>query len=145
VKNDPYNFGYQVVVDKEENIIDEVESLLIVALDQSISEVRNKVEELNGIFIPAHVNRPRNGLLSQLGFIPEDLNPDAVEIFGKHTKAAFLQDHPEFTAYRLIRSSDAHHPDFIGNRTTQFLLHHISFEEIAMALRGMEGREVVIE
>jgi 3',5'-nucleoside bisphosphate phosphatase len=145
VKNDPYNFGYQVVVDQEENIIDEVESLLIVAIDQSISEVRNKVKGLNGIFIPAHVNRPRNGLLSQLGFIPDDLNPDAIEIFGKHAKAAFLQEHPEFNAYQLIRSSDAHHPDSIGNWTTQFLLHHISFEEIVMALNGKDGREVVIE
>jgi PHP family Zn ribbon phosphoesterase len=144
VKNDPNNFGYQVIVDEQENILEEVESLLIVALDQSIEQVREKVNELGGIFIPAHVNKPSNGILSQLGLLPDNLKPDAIEIWGKLNKESFLKNYPEFSPYALIVSSDAHHPEHIGDRITQMQMNHISFEEIAMALRGKEGREVII-
>jgi 3',5'-nucleoside bisphosphate phosphatase len=145
VQNDPYYFGYQVIVDKEENILEQIESLLIVALDQSIDQVRKKVNELNGIFIPAHVNRPSNGILSQLGLMPENLNPDAIEIWGEMSRKSILDKFPLLSSYVLIRSSDAHHPDHIGDSTTQFKLDHISFEEICMALKEKEGREVIIE
>lgn len=145
VKNDPYYFGYQIIVDEEENILEEIESLLIVALDQSIDKVRKKVNELNGIFIPAHINRPRNGILSQLGLMPENLNPDALEVWGKISKEHVLKTFPALSSYSLIRSSDAHHPDQIGEGITQMRLDHISFDEITMALKGKEGREVIIE
>jgi len=145
VKNDPNNFGYQVIVDEQENILEEVESLLIVALDQSIEQVREKVNELGGIFIPAHVNKPSNGILSQLGLLPENLNPDAIEIWCKMNKESFLKKYPEFSSYAIITSSDAHHPNQIGDRTTQMQLDHISFDEIAMALKGKDGREVIIQ
>jgi 3',5'-nucleoside bisphosphate phosphatase len=144
VKNNPDYFGYQVVVDEQENILEEIESLLITALDQSVDEVRKKVFELNGIFIPAHVNRPMHGILSQLGFIPEDLNPDAIEIWDKVNVESFRHSNVVPGNYSLIQSSDAHHPDQIGNKTIQLLLDHISFDEIVMALKRTEGREVII-
>ena len=145
VKNKPSIFGYQVVVDEEENIVDEIDSLLIVGLDQSIDQVKAKVHELNGLFIPAHVDRQRHGILSQLGFMPDDLKPDAVEIYGKVTKEVFLSMHPEFSNYVLIKNSDAHFPEHICQRFSSFLLDHISFDEISMALRKEHGREVIIE
>jgi hypothetical protein len=145
VKNNSFTFGHQVVVDEYENIVDEIDSYLGVGLNQSIEQVRAKVRDLNGFFIPAHVDRPRFGILSQLGFMPEGLNPDAIEIYGANSKEAFLDKHPEFANYRLIKNSDAHYLDQIGQRTTKFVMEHISFQEIAMALRGKNGREVIAE
>jgi len=144
VKNDPYYFGYQVVVDEEENILEEIDPLLIIALDQSIEEVRLKVRGLNGIFIPAHVNRPRNGILSQLGLVPDGLEPDAIEISGNSNKEGFLKSYPALATYPLIMGSDAHYPQHIGNNTTQFLMDHFSFDEILLALKGKEGRKTII-
>ena len=145
VKNKPSIFGYQVVVDERERILDEIDSLLIVGLDQSIEEVQAKVRELHGLFIPAHIDRQRYGILSQLGFMPEDIHPDAIEIFNKSSKEMFLSIHPEFNKYVLIRNSDAHIPDHIGRRCSFFLLDHLSFDEITMALKRENGREIIIE
>ena len=142
VQNKPFVFGYQVVVDNEENIIDEIDSLLIVGLDQSIEQVRKKVRELKGLFIPAHVDRPRHGILSQLGFMPDDLCPDAIELYHASTREMLLSTHPEFSKYVLIRNSDAHLPDYIGSRYSTFTLDHPSFREIAMAFRNEQGRKV---
>ena len=144
VKNNTSIFGYQVVVDEQENILEEIEPLLIVGINQSINQVRTKVKELNGIFIPAHINRQRYGMLGQLGFMPEGLNPDAIEIYGKITKKAFLDQYPEFKKYMLIKSSDAHCPEHIGLNHSDFRIEKLSFSEISKALRCEEGREVII-
>lgn len=142
VRNKPTIFGYQVVVDEDENIIDEIASLLIVGIDQSIDQVRAKVKALNGLFIPAHVDRERHGVISQLGFMPDDLNPDAIEFYRVKTREMFLNTHPEFSKYVLIRNSDAHMPEYIGTRYSTFTLDHPSFNEISMAFRNEQGRKV---
>jgi PHP family Zn ribbon phosphoesterase len=143
IKNEPSIFGYQVVVDEQENILEEIDSLLIASIDQSIEQVRAKVKELEGLFIPAHVDRPSYGILGQLGFMPGDLNPDAIEIFHKSSREVFLSMHPEFNKYVLIRNSDAHYIEQIGQAYSSFLLDHVSFGEISMAFRKEQGREVI--
>lgn len=144
IQNNPTLFGYQVVLDENEDIIENIESLLIVGLDQSIEEVRGKVRELDGLFIPAHVNRPKFGILSQLGFMPEDLSPDGIEIFGFGNSVEFRVKYPEFNKYQLIISSDAHHPDQIGIGYSTLEIEQLSFKEIAMAIRGANGRKVMV-
>ena len=144
IKNDTDYFGYQVVVDENENILDEIDSLLIVGINKSIDEVHNMVRKLNGIFIPAHVDRPRNSLISQLGFLPEDICPDAIEINGTSEKTDFIINHPEFSRFSLIKNSDAHMLSQIGRKYSDYKLENISFREISFALNQKHGREVVI-
>jgi len=69
IPNDPNRFGYQVVVDRNEQILQEVDSLLIASLDQSLDDVAEVVHSLGGIFIPAHVDRPTNSITS-IGVYP---------------------------------------------------------------------------
>lgn len=144
VQNDPNYFGYQVVVNDEEHIIEEIESLLIVGIDQSIDEVDRKIRTLNGIFIPAHIDRPHNGLLSQIGFMPKQMIPDAIEINGSSLKTDFLIKYPEFSRFSIIKNSDAHSLSQIGCRQTGFKLDKVSFGEIVLALHKEYGREVIL-
>jgi len=144
VQNNPSFFGHQVVVNEKEEILEEVDSLLIVAINQSIEQVREKVNNLKGLFIPAHVNRPRNGILSQLGFLPDGLTPDAIEIYHRDSPETFLVSHPEFNKYVLLSNSDAHVPERIGRNYSSFFIDHLSFDEIRMALRRELGRKVLI-
>jgi predicted metal-dependent phosphoesterase TrpH len=58
-KNNADKFGYQVVVDADENIIYEESRLLITGLDQNINQIELKVRELNGIFNPPPINKPK--------------------------------------------------------------------------------------
>ena len=54
-QNDPDKFGYQLVVDEDENIVDQIDTLLINAIDCGIEDLQKKVYELNGILIPRHL------------------------------------------------------------------------------------------
>lgn len=119
-KNDPSRFGYQVVVDENEMIEYEEERLLILAIDQSIDQVEQKVHELGGLFIPAHVDKSKNSIISQLGFIPKDLAIDAIEISYNTTKTAFLEQQGYLENYTFIQNSDAHLIENIGKNVTTF-------------------------
>ncbi len=142
VKNDPEKLGYQVQVNRNEEILYEEEKSLFGAIDQSVDQVEQKVHELNGIFIPAHVDRPRNSVYSQLGFFPDDLLADAVEISWASAPADYLKKHAELNRFKIIRSSDAHFPEDIARAISIFTLRNRSFSEVKMALQGLGGREV---
>jgi PHP family Zn ribbon phosphoesterase len=144
IPNNTEKFGYQVVVDKDEQIIDEIEFLLISAIDQSIEQVEQKVHSLGGIFIPAHIDRPSYSIISQLGFIPADLQIDGIEISANckvEAVTAFLVKHKDKA---IIRDSDAHYEDQIGKAITTFQMEHRSFQEMKLALKGIDGRKVSI-
>lgn len=142
IPNDNDKFGYQVVVNEVDEIVDEVEWLLISAIDQSIDQLEKKVHELDGLFIPAHINKMQNSVISQLGFIPFDLNVDALELTRHIGKEAFLEKNTYLKGKTFIKSSDAHCIELVGDIYTEFLLHEASFNEVKMALRNEEGRSV---
>ena len=142
VQNDPGRFGDQVVIDEDENIIEEVKYLLISALPVGIDELERVVHNMDGLFIPAHVDRQSFSLISQLGFIPSGLNADALEIYRKSDPSDFRQKHHIPAGFPLLKSSDAHFLNDIGRGSTGFRLSEATFEEIRLALKAKEGREV---
>ncbi len=142
VKNKPDLFGYQVVVDAEENILDQEEYLLISAINQTVEEIEAVVHGLDGIFIPAHIDRPSYSLISQLGIIPFGLNVDAVEISRNTTKEKILKQHKYLKNHTFIQSSDAHFPEHIAQIYSEFYIEEPTFEEIKKALRGEDERKV---
>lgn len=144
IKNKPDLFGHQVIVDRNEMIEEEVENLLIAATSLSVNELEKEVHRRNGLFIPAHVNRESNSLISQLGFVPPYLNADALEISKHIDKKTFLQQHPELLPFTIIQSSDAHFPEDIGAVSTIFEMQGPTFKEVRKALHGEEGRKVIV-
>ncbi|WP_282125570.1 PHP domain-containing protein [Marinifilum flexuosum] len=145
IPNDENKFGYQVVVNEKEEIVDEVECLLISGLSQSIEEIERKVHDLEGLFIPAHINKMMNSIISQLGFLPTDLNVDALELSHHITKEEFLKKNKYLSKYNFITSSDAHYIENIGNTWTNFFMEELSFCEVRKALRSEKGRKVELE
>jgi PHP family Zn ribbon phosphoesterase len=144
LKNDPIKFGDQIVVDRDENIVYTEDKILFQAVDQSIEDVERSCHELNGLFILAHVDRLKNSIYSQLGFIPDDLIIDAIEISKANNPQIFIQKHKELEAYTILRSSDAHYLNDIGIKSTEFYMPEKNFENIRMALKGIMGRNVRI-
>ncbi len=145
IPNSPDVFGDQVQIDEEDNIVYEEPKLLISGLDVSIEEINKKVKSLGGLFIPAHIDKPKNSVISQLGFIPFDLDYDAVELSKHGDKEKILAEHPYLKGKSFIRSSDAHFPNLVGTSTAIFEMETRSFDEIAMALHGEGGRSVKLE
>jgi PHP family Zn ribbon phosphoesterase len=145
IMNDPEKFGYQVQVDEYENVIYEEKKLLINAISKSFEEVERFVHSLDGIFIPAHINRMKNSIYSQLGFLPANMKADALEVSRASTPEQFSEVHPEIREYPLIRCSDAHYPEHIGTVFTAFCIEEVSYREIIMALKGVDGRKISTE
>jgi len=141
--NDVSKFGYQVIVDKDENILQHIKWLLISAIDQSIDEVETMVHKLGGLFIPAHIDKPVNSLLSQLGFIPPDLYADGFEISAFANPEKMKKILPQ-NSIPLIRNSDAHFIEQIGKAMTLFEMNDLTFSEIRLALRNESGRKTII-
>ena len=142
--NDVDKFGYQLGVDEEENVLDQVPHLLINALDLPILELQQKVYAMGGIFIPAHIDRPSYSLSSQLGFVPDKLKVHAMEL-SWHCKASgykFLDDCPWFSDFNFIQSSDAHFVEDIAKIHSVLEMPYFSFENFKNALR--QGEQVIL-
>ncbi|MDD2385703.1 MAG: PHP domain-containing protein [Bacteroidales bacterium] len=133
--NSPDKFGDQFIVDENENIIGEIEHLLINSLDLSINELADRVAQMNGIFIPAHVDRPRYSISSQLGIVPDNLNFNVMELSPFAQNNDFLEKFPWFKNYNYITNSDAHFITDIGKSYNCLQLEHLCFDEIKTALK----------
>ncbi len=144
VPNPNGHFGYQPVVDEDENVLHMVPYYLTSALKKGISSVQKYVYELGGLFIPAHVNRPLNGLFSHLGFIPKNLQFDAMGIAGKTSEKHVRKHYALEDKISLIYNSDAHFLDQIGTRFSVFHINELSFGEVKMALNQQDNRFVKI-
>ena len=144
IPNDVGKFGYQVQVDEKGDIVYEEPIFLPSAINKNLEEVEHKVHALNGLFIPAHIDKSKNSIPSQLGFIPFDLNIDAVEISIHAKKADYLVKNKYLNGKTFIQSSDSHLPCQIGTTYCYLQMGAISFEEIQKTLHGQDGRKVLL-
>ncbi len=134
IENIPEKLGDQVIVNENNEIVDVVKKYLGTATYLSIDTIAEKVLDNGGLFIPAHVNRGMFSLTSQLGFIPENENFSALEIY----KTTFLKNTPPLPNthnYPLISNSDAHYLEAIGTIWNEFELEEISIKNIAKILK----------
>lgn len=143
VENDADLLGEQVVVDREERILEVIGNSLYPGIQKSLMDVCDYVHQLGGLFVPAHVDRLRNGLYSQLGFMPEELEADAIEIFRKTETKEIIEEHPELSGFQLMKNSDAHFAGDIGRSQSRLIMKARNFTEFGLALRGRSGREVI--
>jgi predicted metal-dependent phosphoesterase TrpH len=144
-KNQPEVFGHQVVADEHDQVLGENPRLLIGATQLSLLEIVEKAHHLGGICISSHVDRPSYSLIGQLGFIPEDLHLDAVEVSYRVPLDKALTEVPGIKNYPCVTSSDAHFLSDIGQTWTEFILAAPTLQEIRMALAGTEGRRVLTD
>ena len=103
-KNKPAFFGNQLIMNEDDEVIGEDETLLIGSSDLPIAEAMKRVREFGGVPVPAHINRGSNGLLINLGFIPPECDFTAVEVW----KALPCAHGPQ-QGRRVLHSSDAHY------------------------------------
>jgi hypothetical protein len=141
-QNDPDLFGIQVIA----NEVDEVEGfqdkLLIGATDVPIEELVSRIHKFRGLAIASHIDRESFSVIGQLGFIPESLRFDALEISSNISDKEAQVRFSEYRHYSFVRNSDAHALEQIGSQTTSFMLEEPTLSEIAKALKGEDGRLV---
>jgi PHP family Zn ribbon phosphoesterase len=141
--NDPEHFGIQLIVDPQGELVATENRLLLSSVDISFSEAFNLVNNLEGMFIPAHVNRKAYGLIEVLGFVPLDVHVEALEI-SRHIKPGEVSlKFPQIKGYPLVQNGDVHRLDeFLG--VNHFHIAAPTIEEIRLAILGQENRSLSI-
>lgn len=144
-ENDEELFGLQIIA----NEFDEVERfdkrLLVSATSLSIDHAVSLVHDHQGLVIAAHIDREGYGIIGQLGFIPDYLKLDALEISRRMGLAEARARFAEYSRFPFITSSDAHQLFEVGAAQTGFIMEIPDFAEIKKALLGMDGRAVAGE
>jgi hypothetical protein len=144
--NDYKKFGAQIIVDAGGNLIAMKQQLLLEAVDISINEAANKVQELCGICIASHIDRPVYSIIiSQLGFIPPDVDLAAVEVSRWIKPEEALKKIQGINSLPIISSSGAHTiEELAGGPRTVFYIQNPSLAEIKQALYSKNSRKVVV-
>lgn len=142
-ENDEELFGYQLVVDEQDEIIDLNKKLLIGATDITVDKIVELIHSLNGLAIASHVDRERFSLIGQLGFVPEGLDIDGLELSPSYMSEKKKLEFPMASGFPLVTFSDAHYLDDIGKTSTTFLIDDITVSELKKALKNKDGRSVL--
>ena len=144
LKNKENVFGTQIVLDAQGEPIGTNDQLLATSTFFSLEEVVRRVQHLNGLCIPSHVDRPSYSIIANLGFIPPDLGIVGAEISHligpQEARARF----PELGRYGLVASGDAHRLKEMSQRTT-FKIAEPTVAELTLALAGAGDRGVWVD
>lgn len=117
IKNRPEIFGEQIFMDSSDEITGYEEKLLISPSQLSLNELFDLVMSVSGLFIPAHVDRHSYSILTNLGFIPEELDIKNIEISkGVTDIEAYLDSRKDLKKYNIFTNSDAHYLGDISER-----------------------------
>jgi 3',5'-nucleoside bisphosphate phosphatase len=137
-------WGPQFIVNEEGELLAQEERLLMTSVDLALEQIVEEVNAGGGMVVPAHVDRPAFSLLSNLGWIPEGLAVEALEVTSHFVPEEGYRRWPQLRSWNLIVGGDAHRLNEMQRRTL-FLIAAPRIEEIHLALRREGGREVIVE
>lgn len=144
LENNIEYFGEQFVVDETGEFIRREAQLLLTSAEISLSEAVAEVNGMEGLAIPAHVNRSSFSLIANLGFVPFDIPFEALELSRHITPAAACEKFPQLRQYPLIQNGDVHYlHEFLG--CTHFQLTAPTIAEMRLAFSKEKGRSVSIQ
>ncbi len=129
IKNRIDIFGEQCIMDARDEKMGEIERLLINATDLPIEEIKKETENRGGVCIAAHIDRDKNGIVSILGAVPEDLGFSTLETADKITEENVDK------RYKYITNSDAHYLTDISEKENFLEIEEISAECIINNLK----------
>jgi predicted metal-dependent phosphoesterase TrpH len=141
-ENDENLFGIQVVANEHDEVEEINKRLLIGATSLSLSQAVGYIHQFGGLAIGAHIDREAYSIISQLGFIPDDLELDGIGISRSMDIKEAMEEFSMYRRFPFLTNSDSHDIDMIGRVYNVFLLEHINFKELAMALKGEGGRGI---
>ncbi|MBR2801860.1 MAG: PHP domain-containing protein [Erysipelotrichaceae bacterium] len=110
IPNDEHYFGKEELRDENDELIGKEERLLIISLDQDLESCIEAIHATGGKAILAHVLDRKNSVTNQLGFIPEGLAYDGLEVKDEYQRQQVCKTHPwirDEETFWLI-DSDAH-------------------------------------
>lgn len=141
-KNDENAFGCQAIVNEMNEVEGFNEHLLIGATDISLTALIAHIHGLGGLAIASHIDRESFSVISQLGFVSDEMHFDALEVSVRVGLHNARYRFPDVSRRPFIVSSDAHFIRDIGRGYTELVLGEASIKELKMAFEHQEGRYV---
>ena len=141
-ENDEKMYGDQIVVNEKDEVLYFNKRLLIGATMLSAQEIIDNIHSLGGLAVASHIDKEAFSIISQLGFITEDMGFDALEFSPNTDRQSAENTFGMYNSFTWISSSDAHYPEDIGKRTTNFFMNEPTIKEMALACKNMDGRKV---
>ena len=141
-QNQPAVWGDQIVANERNEVLGENRRLLIGATTLSLHQIVERIHAFGGLCIASHVDRPAYSLIGSLGFIPEDLALDGVEVSFRVPLCRAQETVGGIGGYPCVTASDAHFLKDIGRAWFGLRIASPCFAELRMALRGEQGRGV---
>jgi 3',5'-nucleoside bisphosphate phosphatase len=108
IPNNELVFGKQEIRDEEDELIATEPYLLINATEISFDDLGYLMKEFHGIYLPAHIDKNSNSLLSNLGFIAPDADFRAAEFADLSKYERISNQNPYLKECNIITNSDAH-------------------------------------
>ncbi len=133
----------QVIVNENDEVEGFNNHLLLGATSISFQQLVDEIHQLNGLTIASHIDKESFSIITQLGFIPDDLQLDALEISPNMSMDDAILLFPDVNRFPLVKFSDAHYPKDIGKQKTQFLIKEPTIDELKLALTNSQGRKVL--
>jgi PHP family Zn ribbon phosphoesterase len=144
-ENDEKTYGHQVIVNEFKEVLGFNTRLLIAATGLNARRILDEIALLGGISVASHIDRQAFSVLSQLGFIPEDLRFDALELSPNVSKAEAEAKFASLKRFPWVSFSDAHHITDIGRKATTLLIKEPTLDEMRQALADGGGRNLTWE
>ncbi len=133
-RNDRKIIGNQYICDDNDEIVAMEETLLINAALITINEAYDKIKTHNGIMIPAHIDKPSNSLLSNLGFIPNNSKFSCVEVKYKERQDEIIRNNHYLEKCNIIYNSDAHNLFDINEAINYIEVENVTIPDILEAI-----------
>ncbi|HWT26746.1 MAG TPA: PHP domain-containing protein [Mobilitalea sp.] len=127
-------FGKQEIYDEEDRIIGTEPNLLINAADISFDSLENLMKSYHGIYIPAHIDKSSNSLISNLGFVPPDSKFQCAEVKELGSWDMLKNSNPYLSRCNIITNSDAHSLGLINEPEHFISVEGSNLEDILEAL-----------
>ncbi len=108
IPNDERVFGKQEICNEEDEVVGSEPYLLINATEISFDDLGGLMKEYHGIYLPAHIDKNSNSLLSNLGFIAPEADFMAAEFANLTKYERISNQNPYLKKCNIITNSDAH-------------------------------------
>jgi len=108
VTNNESIFGRQEIYNDEDLKVGNEPNLLINATSISFDSLDELMKRYRGVYVPAHVDKGSNSLISNLGFVPPEVRFGCVEIKDMNKADELRVLHPYFAQCNIVTNSDAH-------------------------------------
>lgn len=128
IRNEKGFFGSQVLLNAQDEKYEEEELLLVVPLNITIDDLCTHVHSNQGSMVLAHALGRSNSICTQLGFIPQSLAFDGIEIRKEVERDIIMKMHPWIQDTVWLINSDAHRLIEISER--QQLLLEEEFQKL---------------